>query len=254
MGQVMNVEGCTALITGANRGLGHALAGMLVQRGARKVYVAARDPTAIADSVTTAFVLILQSNGGGGIANVQSVVSWYSFPFNTTCCASKHAALALTDGLKTQLHSAGSNDGVIGNLAEMSQTSLRVVFRPHPDKCSSRTPDLRQLRICGRSRRLRNRRRRTGIVRSASFLESAAREDIGRRRVSIRHGQQRLAQQDCRVGRAPIGRRIAGRELDQPHSLTDTDAPSPLKPGDSSAAGPRFTCNPFPSSTLLLFN
>jgi NAD(P)-dependent dehydrogenase (short-subunit alcohol dehydrogenase family) len=33
MGQVMNVEGCTALITGADRGLGRALAGMLVQRG-----------------------------------------------------------------------------------------------------------------------------------------------------------------------------------------------------------------------------
>jgi NAD(P)-dependent dehydrogenase (short-subunit alcohol dehydrogenase family) len=49
MGQVMNVEGCTALITGANRGLGRALAGMLVQRGARKVYAAARDPTAITD-------------------------------------------------------------------------------------------------------------------------------------------------------------------------------------------------------------
>ena len=29
MGQVMNVEGCTALVTGANRGLGRALAGML---------------------------------------------------------------------------------------------------------------------------------------------------------------------------------------------------------------------------------
>jgi hypothetical protein len=28
MGQVMNVEGCTALITGANQGLGRALAGM----------------------------------------------------------------------------------------------------------------------------------------------------------------------------------------------------------------------------------
>jgi NAD(P)-dependent dehydrogenase (short-subunit alcohol dehydrogenase family) len=42
MGQVMNVEGCTALVTGANRGLGRALAGMLVQRGARKVYAAAR--------------------------------------------------------------------------------------------------------------------------------------------------------------------------------------------------------------------
>jgi NAD(P)-dependent dehydrogenase (short-subunit alcohol dehydrogenase family) len=41
----MNVEGGTALITGANRGLGRALAGMLVQRGARKVYAAAGSAT-----------------------------------------------------------------------------------------------------------------------------------------------------------------------------------------------------------------
>jgi NAD(P)-dependent dehydrogenase (short-subunit alcohol dehydrogenase family) len=190
----MNVEGCTALIGGANRGLGRALAGMLVQRGARKVHAAARDPTAITDSrltpvqldvtpkdhssaaaaactdvdvlvnnarvvlgspaladdavaalciefavnvigllsVTTAFVPIPSSNGGGVIANVLSVVSWYVYPFKATYCASKHAALALTDGLRIQLRSAGSNDGVIGNLAEMSQTVLRVVFRPHP--------------------------------------------------------------------------------------------------------------------------
>jgi NAD(P)-dependent dehydrogenase (short-subunit alcohol dehydrogenase family) len=49
----MNVEGCTALITGANRRLGRALAGVLVQGGARKVYAAARDPTAITDSRLT---------------------------------------------------------------------------------------------------------------------------------------------------------------------------------------------------------
>jgi NAD(P)-dependent dehydrogenase (short-subunit alcohol dehydrogenase family) len=35
MGQVMNVEGCTALVTGANRGLGRALAG--IQCGADHV-------------------------------------------------------------------------------------------------------------------------------------------------------------------------------------------------------------------------
>jgi short-subunit dehydrogenase len=77
-------------------------------------------------SVTTAFVPIVQSNGGGAIANVLSVVSWYVYPFNATHLASKHAALALTDGLIIQLRSAGSNDGVFGSLAEMSQTALRV--------------------------------------------------------------------------------------------------------------------------------
>ena len=40
----MRIEGATALVTGANRGLGRALAWALVERGARRVYGAARDP------------------------------------------------------------------------------------------------------------------------------------------------------------------------------------------------------------------
>ena len=39
---------------------------------------------------------------------------------------------------------------------------------------------------------------------------------LERRGVSIRHGQQRLASRDRRVGRAPGARRNAGRELNQP--------------------------------------
>ena len=42
----MNVEGATALVTGANRGLGAAIAQALVDAGA-KVYGAARDNTTI---------------------------------------------------------------------------------------------------------------------------------------------------------------------------------------------------------------
>src|SRR4029450_6581480 len=42
----MNVEGATALVTGANRGLGAAIAQALVDAGA-KVYGAARDKTTI---------------------------------------------------------------------------------------------------------------------------------------------------------------------------------------------------------------
>ncbi len=42
----MDIAGSTALVTGANRGLGYHLAGELVRRGAR-VYAAARDPRAV---------------------------------------------------------------------------------------------------------------------------------------------------------------------------------------------------------------
>src|ERR1700685_895957 len=42
----MRIEGSTALVTGANRGLGRHLAGELLARGAR-VYAAARNPTLV---------------------------------------------------------------------------------------------------------------------------------------------------------------------------------------------------------------
>jgi NAD(P)-dependent dehydrogenase (short-subunit alcohol dehydrogenase family) len=55
-----------------------------------------------------AFAPLLARNGGGAIANILSVVSWYVYPFNATYCASKHAALALTDAVRIQLKAQGT--------------------------------------------------------------------------------------------------------------------------------------------------
>jgi NAD(P)-dependent dehydrogenase (short-subunit alcohol dehydrogenase family) len=44
----MHIKSSVALVTGANRGLGLAFARALLERGARKVYAASRDPSAIA--------------------------------------------------------------------------------------------------------------------------------------------------------------------------------------------------------------
>jgi len=43
----MQVENAVALVTGANRGLGLAFARALLERGARKVYAAAREPSSV---------------------------------------------------------------------------------------------------------------------------------------------------------------------------------------------------------------
>src|SRR5579871_5408387 len=54
------------------------------------------------------FAPVLAKNGGGAIANMLSVVSWFAYPFNATYCASKHAALALTEGVRIQLKAQGT--------------------------------------------------------------------------------------------------------------------------------------------------
>ncbi len=43
----MQIKNAVALVTGANRGLGLAFAKVLLERGARKVYAAARDPSTL---------------------------------------------------------------------------------------------------------------------------------------------------------------------------------------------------------------
>jgi NAD(P)-dependent dehydrogenase (short-subunit alcohol dehydrogenase family) len=46
----MKIENAVALVTGANRGIGLAFARALLARGARKVYVGARDPSVVTQS------------------------------------------------------------------------------------------------------------------------------------------------------------------------------------------------------------
>jgi NAD(P)-dependent dehydrogenase (short-subunit alcohol dehydrogenase family) len=52
----LKIEGRTALVTGANRGIGLALVEALLERGARKIYAATRKPEAVAE-------LAARSNG-----------------------------------------------------------------------------------------------------------------------------------------------------------------------------------------------
>jgi NAD(P)-dependent dehydrogenase (short-subunit alcohol dehydrogenase family) len=69
-----------------------------------------------------AFAPILAKNGGGAIANMLSVVSWFTYPFNATYCASKHAALAVTDAARIQLKAQGTQ--VLGVYAGFIDTDM----------------------------------------------------------------------------------------------------------------------------------
>src|SRR5271170_8131767 len=73
-------------------------------------------------AMAKALAPVLGHNDGGVIVNMLSVVSWYVYPFNATYCATKHAALAVTDGLRIQLKAQGTT--VIGVYAGLSDTEM----------------------------------------------------------------------------------------------------------------------------------
>jgi len=76
-----------------------------------------------------AFAPILARNGGGVIANMLSVVSWFVYPFNATYCASKHAEIALAEGARIELRAQRTN--VIGIHAGFVDTDM-AAFIPGP--------------------------------------------------------------------------------------------------------------------------
>src|SRR6201994_3951787 len=53
----MKIEGATALVTGANRGIGRAFAEELLARGASKVYAGVRDVSTVTDPRLTPVAL-----------------------------------------------------------------------------------------------------------------------------------------------------------------------------------------------------
>jgi NAD(P)-dependent dehydrogenase (short-subunit alcohol dehydrogenase family) len=73
-------------------------------------------------AMVRAFAPILAKNGGGAIANMLSVVSWFTYPFNATYCASKHAALAITNAMRNELKAQGTQ--VVGVYAGYIDTDM----------------------------------------------------------------------------------------------------------------------------------
>ncbi|QEW02750.1 SDR family oxidoreductase [Microbacterium lushaniae] len=179
----MNIEGSVALVTGGNRGIGRHFVQHLLERGATKVYAAARNPQSIdapgaiplalditdPDSVARvaavatdltllvnnagvstgtdlvtgdlatirtefetnffgplamirAFAPILARNGGGGILNVNSRLSWLSVAGANAYSASKAASWSMTNGIRLEL--AGQGTQVTGLYLSATETDM----------------------------------------------------------------------------------------------------------------------------------
>jgi NAD(P)-dependent dehydrogenase (short-subunit alcohol dehydrogenase family) len=80
-------------------------------------------------ALTRAFAPILAKNGGGAIVNMLSVVSWFTVAFNATYCATKHAALVVSDASRIELKSQGTQ--VVGVYVGFIDTDMAAeIDRP----------------------------------------------------------------------------------------------------------------------------
>jgi NAD(P)-dependent dehydrogenase (short-subunit alcohol dehydrogenase family) len=86
----MNISGATALVTGASRGIGRALAAELLKRGA-KVYATARRPETV--SINGAEVLALDITDPAGLAAAARIASDVNLLVNNAGMASGAALL-----------------------------------------------------------------------------------------------------------------------------------------------------------------
>lgn len=77
-------------------------------------------------NLSLAFAPILKSHGGGAIVNVLSVTSWLNFRSAATYSASKSAAWSLTNGLRAELKSQGTQ--VVGVHVGLMDTDMAKGF------------------------------------------------------------------------------------------------------------------------------
>lgn len=109
---------------GITRGSG-ALAEDALTRAREEIETNYLGPLAVA----AAFAPTLAKNGGGAILNVLSALSWVTLPRSTTYSASKAAAWALTNGLRTELREQKTQ--VVGLHAGFIDTDMvRAVQAP----------------------------------------------------------------------------------------------------------------------------
>ncbi|MBD2355486.1 SDR family oxidoreductase [Tolypothrix sp. FACHB-123] len=75
-----------------------------------------------------AFAPVLQANGGGAIVNMLSILAKVNLPMNASYCASKAAALLMTQGIRAELAAQGTL--VIGVMPGTVDTEASKHFPP----------------------------------------------------------------------------------------------------------------------------
>jgi len=180
----MKIAGITALVSGANRGIGQAFVAALRAAGAARIYAASRDGAVAAApgivplkldvtdagqvaaaartagdvallvnnagvnfntplvgiaaldnarreievnyfgtlAMCRAFAPVLKRNGGGVIVNMLSILARVNLPLMGSLCASKAAALSMTQGVRAEL--AGQGTRVIGVMPGAVRTRM----------------------------------------------------------------------------------------------------------------------------------
>lgn len=89
-----------------------------------------------------AFAPVLARNGGGGIINMLSVVSWFTSPFNATYGASKHAALSISDAARIELADQKTQvTGVYAGFIDTEMTAHLTAAKSSPQDVVNKALD-----------------------------------------------------------------------------------------------------------------
>ena len=90
----MNIQGTTALVTGANRGIGQSFVDALIARGAAKVYAAARNPDSITTDDPRVVPIALDVTDGARVAELPGEVADVQLVINNAGIASSGSPLS----------------------------------------------------------------------------------------------------------------------------------------------------------------
>ncbi|MFM0117738.1 SDR family NAD(P)-dependent oxidoreductase [Paraburkholderia sp. RL18-101-BIB-B] len=93
----MQVEGCVAFVSGANRGVGACFVKMLLEQGARKVYAGARDISVLDDGDLRVVPVALDITNAQQVAHAAALASDVNLLVNNAGINRLEAALVATD-------------------------------------------------------------------------------------------------------------------------------------------------------------